>query len=349
MNADSILFISHDLGVVAEIADEVAVMFRGKIVEQAPVAELFEHPKHPYTKGLLACRPKLNSTFQRLPTVSDFMEVKTEPRGDIRILEKSVDVAELTGNGVSGRRRLLHPESQLAASGRSSTNRAMDGSVQYVADGTAPLLSVAGLKVYFPIRTGLLRRTTGHVKAVDGISFDVYRGQTLGLVGESGCGKTTAARAILRLIEPTAGTIRFDGMRLTEQHGESMSPFAAPDSDHLSGPLQFAQSADDGRGDADRAHPRAPARRLSEKATGEGRSAARGRRPGSGPLTPLSARILGRPTAAAGNRAGLGRRARIHRLRRIGFRARRLGAGAGPESAEGPAARTSTDIHLHQP
>jgi peptide/nickel transport system ATP-binding protein len=204
----SILFISHDLGVIGEIADRVAVMYRGKIVENAPVAELFENPRHPYTKGLLACRPKRGSRARRLRTVSDFMDVQTAPDGGIHIIERTPD--EISGAERSEERgRLLHPRSFLDTLGRVPEDGA---TLHFIPPGTRPLLQVADLKVHFPIRGGFLRGTTASVKAVDGISFDVYRGQTLGLVGESGCGKTTTGRAILRLIEPTAGTVRFDGV-----------------------------------------------------------------------------------------------------------------------------------------
>jgi peptide/nickel transport system ATP-binding protein len=217
----SILFISHDLGVIGEIADEVAVMFRGKIVEYAPICELFENPRHPYTKGLLACRPKLATSSRRLPTVSDFMEVRSADDGSLVIVEKQTPSAAISSPSPESRGRLLHPKSQLAAAAP-RPGSAAEGQSRHVAEGTAPLLSVSGLKVYFPIRRGVFRRTVGHVKAVDGISFDVYRGQTLGLVGESGCGKTTTGRAILRLIEPAEGTIRFTGISLGDLGGREL-------------------------------------------------------------------------------------------------------------------------------
>ncbi len=220
----SILFISHDLGVIGEIADRVAVMYRGKIVENAPVAELFQNPRHPYTKGLLACRPKLGSNRRRLRTVSDYMEVQTATDGAIRIVERTPgENAESEPRPESGRR--LHPRAVLEQAGRARAESVGASAPRYVPPGTRPLLEVVDLKVYFPIRSGLFRSTTGHVKAVDGISFDVYRGQTLGLVGESGCGKTTTGRAILRLIEPTAGAVRFDGVALSELKGGPLRQF----------------------------------------------------------------------------------------------------------------------------
>lgn len=187
----SILFITHDLGVIAEIADEVIVMYKGRIVEQGSVVDIFEHPEHPYTKGLLACRPRLDVKLRVLPTVHDFME----ERPDGTIVERtSSDIAELITERAMAPEELTQRSAKLAAS--------------------EPLLRVEDLRVYFPIRTGVFSRVSGWVKAVDGVSFEVRRGETLGLVGESGCGKTTTGRAILRLIEPTGGQVIFNGKRV---------------------------------------------------------------------------------------------------------------------------------------
>jgi len=255
----AIIFITHDLGVIAEIADEVLVMFDGKEVEYGPVLDIFAKPQHPYTKGLLACRPRLESKFRRLPTVDDFMEVvvagfPTEPhdgdeggvgrpapnrggvgrpapngggagrpapnrQGEVRVVEKQMTAERLKQLTNEGRGRLLHPKSALAAMGHPWEEGQHGPDTQTVAEGTQPLLRVENLQVHFPIRRGILSRTVGYVKAVDGISFDVYRGQTLGLVGESGCGKTTAGRAILRLIEPTGGKVLFQRRDLSQVDG----------------------------------------------------------------------------------------------------------------------------------
>jgi len=184
----SILFITHDLGVIAEIADKVAVMFRGNLVEYGDVLSIFAAPQHPYTKGLLACRPRLDSPYRLLPTVSDFLDAWQED-GEWKMREKEMTPERIEALIQGGPPKITAPE------------------------GT-PLLSVRDLQVWFPIKKGILGRTVGHVKAVDGISFDVYKGQTLGLVGESGCGKTTTGRAILRLVEPTGGKVIFQGRDL---------------------------------------------------------------------------------------------------------------------------------------
>ncbi|HEY4233355.1 MAG TPA: ABC transporter ATP-binding protein [Lacipirellulaceae bacterium] len=209
----SIMFITHDLGVIAEIADDVLVMFAGKAVEYGPVLDIFAQPKHPYTKGLLACRPRLESRFRRLPTVDDFMKTETAD-GEVRVVERRMDEARLKQLAEQGRGRLLHPKSALAAMGHPWEEGRFGPDTKAVAEGTKPLLSVVNLQVYFPVRRGILARVVDHVKAVDDISFDVYPGQTLGLVGESGCGKTTTGRAILRLIEPTGGKVSYNGVDL---------------------------------------------------------------------------------------------------------------------------------------
>ncbi len=206
----AILFITHDLGVIAEIADDVLVMYRGEEVEYGRVLDIFSHPKHPYTKGLLACRPRLDTPYKLLPTVDDFMSSRVVD-GRLEITEKQLDAKRLNELKTHGRGRLLHPKSELAAMGH-PVGASPAADTQYIPEGAKPLLSVENLEVHFPVRRGLLARVVDHIRAVDGISFKVYRGQTLGLVGESGCGKTTAGRAILRLVEPTGGRVWLDGV-----------------------------------------------------------------------------------------------------------------------------------------
>ena len=214
----AIIFITHDLGVIAEIADDVLVMFEGQEVEYGPVLEIFSEPKHPYTKGLLACRPRLETNYRRLPTVDDFMET-VHDNGEVRVVEKKMDAPRLKHLEQTGRGRLLHPKSELSWIGHPWEEGHHSPDTQTVEEGAAPLLAVENLEVHFPVRRGILARVVDHIRAVDGITFNVYRGQTLGLVGESGCGKTTTGRAILRLIEPTGGRVVYNGTDLGQLSG----------------------------------------------------------------------------------------------------------------------------------
>jgi peptide/nickel transport system ATP-binding protein len=175
-----IVFITHDLGVVAEIADKVVVLYKGNIVEENSVANIFTNPQNAYTKALLACRPILHKKGERLPVVSDFM-------GEIL----AVDSWQLAEKTVSSNQ-------------------------QYPTNNYQPatILSVKNLKVYFPAKKTFLGKVLDYTKAVDNVSFDVYEGETLGLVGESGCGKSTLGRAILRLIDATSGIVTYKGDNL---------------------------------------------------------------------------------------------------------------------------------------
>jgi peptide/nickel transport system ATP-binding protein len=191
----SMMFITHDLGIIAEIADQVAVMYRGKIVEAGPVWDVFSNPRHPYTKGLLTCRPQPNRRLRKLPTVSDFMQVSTSPSGELLIEERQIDVQEALKRAEEVSQSELDQRVSALQKNR-------------------PLLSVNDLQVAFPVR-GAFGRTKRYMMAVDGVSFEVYPGETLGLVGESGCGKSTLARAILQLIKPKGGQVIFDGDDVT--------------------------------------------------------------------------------------------------------------------------------------
>jgi len=220
----AVLFITHDLGVIAEIADDVMVMYRGKVVEQGAVLDIYENPTHPYTQGLLNCRPRLDTVYKRLPTVTDFMDTTIGDDGNVIITAKEMTDERKQFFIKTGRGRLLHKHSELQALGYADDSSALIKDTTCVSESETPLLSVRDLKVHFPVRQGLLQRVVGHVKAVDGISFDVYRGQTLGLVGESGCGKTTAGRAILQLQKAVAGEVVFDGSVVSSFSRRKMRP-----------------------------------------------------------------------------------------------------------------------------
>jgi peptide/nickel transport system ATP-binding protein len=201
-NDMSIIFITHDFGVIAEIADRVAVMYHGKIVEEGTVWDIFSDPKHPYTKGLLACRPRLDLKLKVLPIVSDFMGKDEEGNliekhsGKFSSVGEAILLNFVTDDEIEERQKEL---SQMT-----------------------PHLQVKNLKTYFPISHGVFGKVTNYVKAVDDVSFDVYPGETIGLVGESGCGKTTLGRSILRLVEPTSGEIIFNGSNIVNLHGEDI-------------------------------------------------------------------------------------------------------------------------------
>ena len=220
----SILFITHDLSVIAEIADHVAVMFRGRLVEHGGIEQIFANPQHPYTKGLLACRPRLETTFRRLPTVDDFMDAVESPDGSYAITEKQMTADRLAGLSRTGRGRLLHPKSELARMGHPVTDH-IESDTTLVPEGRRPALTIENLCVYYPIRQGIFRRVVDHVRAVDGINLRVYRGQTLGLVGESGCGKTTTGRAIVKLAPITSGKILYDGVDIDSFHGPDLKQY----------------------------------------------------------------------------------------------------------------------------
>lgn len=196
----SLIFITHDLGVIAEIADKIAVMYRGKVVEIGDISQIFRNPHHPYTKGLIACRPTLDMEADYLPTVSDFMEVVVGEQGENIIREKT-----------------LSPATPQDLSSQQTSLDTKQTKEQRIAQLTAktPLLSVKNLQVGYPLQ-GVFGRTKRYFMAVKGISFDVYPGETLGLVGESGCGKSTLARTLLGLKPLLHGQIFFEGVELTQ-------------------------------------------------------------------------------------------------------------------------------------
>jgi len=198
-----ILFITHDLGVIAEIADKVVVMYKGLVVEQGPVEEIFRAPKHPYTKSLLACRPPIDCRPRRLPVVSDYLQFSAD--GEMQPVDESR--ARLL------RADLISPEERRAAHERLYSGK--------------KLLSIKNLKTWFPTEKKMFGGTASFIKAVDDVSFDVYEGETLGLVGESGCGKSTLGRTILKLNAAHSGEVLFEGKNILPLSERDFRPYRA--------------------------------------------------------------------------------------------------------------------------
>ncbi|MEC7971658.1 MAG: dipeptide ABC transporter ATP-binding protein [Pseudomonadota bacterium] len=189
----SVMFITHDMGVVAEVADRVVVMLRGEKVEEGPAVEIFHNPQHPYTKALLSAVPKLGS-----------MNGRTLPAKFA-----NVDISRAEGDEV---KEQTSDEELLDI--RDTVRR-----------DDAPLIEVKGLTTRFDIRKGLFGTATGRIHAVEGIDFSLQPGETLALVGESGCGKSTTGRSIIRLEEPTRGSVKFEGQELTKLSAKQMRPY----------------------------------------------------------------------------------------------------------------------------
>ncbi|HRS54152.1 MAG TPA: ABC transporter ATP-binding protein [Bacteroidales bacterium] len=177
----SILFITHDLSIVADIADKVIIMYKGQIVEEGPTYEIFNNPVHLYTKGLLACRPPLNKRYLLLPTVSDYIN--------------------------NDETKLFDSLQEIKASERVANHKLLYSN--------EPILKVENLQTQFKLKSSsLVKIKKSYFKAIDNISFEIYPGETLGLVGESGCGKTTLGRSILMLVKPFSGKIIYKGRDL---------------------------------------------------------------------------------------------------------------------------------------
>ena len=183
----SMIFISHDLGVISEVCDQVAVMYQGEIVEAGPVKQIFEAPEHPYTRGLIACRPSLQRKLHRLPTIRQFLE------------EKDLDVRVVREAEIAERKSVLY--------------------------NTTPLLRVEQLSVRYPAGKNWLGLTNQWVNAVDQVSFEVYPGETFGIAGESGCGKTTLGRTIARLTPAYGGQVYFEDQELLKLSDAAFKPF----------------------------------------------------------------------------------------------------------------------------
>ena len=227
----AILLITHDLGIVARMAQDVAVMYAGEIVEVAPRDAFFAAPQHPYSQKLFQALPTTQKRGSPLsvipgqvpPLTGAFKGCRFAERCEFtfqRCRDEAPLLVALPGGG-GPRTVRCHLREQGADRPRSLAVTDAAEETQVSVEGAPVLAEVEDLRVHFPIRKGLFRRTAGHVMAVDGVSLAVRAGQTLALVGESGCGKTTVGKALLRLIPPTAGRVAFAGTDLaTLSRGE---------------------------------------------------------------------------------------------------------------------------------
>ena len=184
-----VIFITHDLGLVADIADRVIVMYQGEIAEQGNTGQIISKPEHPYTRALLACRPALHPKGSRLPVVSDFLEGSATP--DFSMTGNVPEMKSITG------------PSQAKAE---------------------PIITVRDLRVWFPVSKNFFGNLLKFNRAIDGVSFDIFEGETLGLVGESGCGKTTLGRTLLHLVQPYSGSIKYKGRDFLAMSGKELKP-----------------------------------------------------------------------------------------------------------------------------
>ena len=224
-NGMAMLLITHDLGVVAQMAHHVAVMYAGHIVEQATREQLFASPRHPYTQKLFAALPDAARAGQPLaaipggvPQLHDLPRgCRFAPRCDMAWELCHERAPEWMGVVDGGVRCHLYGDAVRA---KGNEGKAGSGEVKAAAgivssSPSGSILQVEDLRVHFPIYKGIMQRTVGHVMAVDGVSLQINAGRTLALVGESGCGKTTVGKALLQLIKPTSGSVRFVGAELT--------------------------------------------------------------------------------------------------------------------------------------
>ena len=250
-----LILITHDLGVVADVADRIAVMYAGRIVERGDIFEIYRQPAHPYTKGLLDSIPRLDQKGQTLAAIGGLPPSLTkipvgcpfnprcryaedvcrhDPPPELReviygrfaachfsedLLEGSEELKVTQTVADVERATEFEEPTRSTTTGRPPRGRRAEGDPAMSAE---VILRAEGLVKYYPIKAGVFRRTVGQVKALDGVSFDLHKGETLGIVGESGCGKSTLGRMLMRLEEPTAGKLTFDGVDMYAQEGAAM-------------------------------------------------------------------------------------------------------------------------------
>ncbi|MDO9449217.1 MAG: ATP-binding cassette domain-containing protein, partial [Rugosibacter sp.] len=243
----AVLLISHDLGVVARMADRVGVMYAGQLIEEAPRAQFFAHPAHPYSVRLFAALPDPTRRGGHLATIPGSVPPADTRYVGCRFVDRCTEALTQCRESVP-EWRVVNPDQRMRCVLDRSINAEKPGTEKVGSDDTAaernhdtilsfslptsaptspPVLTVNDLRVHFPIRRGLLQRTVGLVRAVDGISLQLQAGRTLALVGESGCGNTTAGKAILQLVSPTSGQVHLNGQSLIGLSTSELRPLRA--------------------------------------------------------------------------------------------------------------------------
>ena len=336
-----LILITHDMGVVADVTDKICVMYAGRRgragrrlldlrAARAPVhqgasrVDPAGRPEGPGAHGDQGppAGPHRPAQGLRLPPA---LHLRPGPVQD---------------RGATALRAARQPHQRLSlrrGGARVISSQATEPELTSGEHSDDVVLDVRNVRKYFPLTRGIVfRRTVGHVKAVDGVSVQLRRGETLGVVGESGCGKSTFGRLLMGLEKPTEGSIKILGEEMAGLSQPRDAPDAAQHPDRAAGPLLLARPPDDGRRHRRRAV-RDPHRRARQgQASAERAGAARGRRPQPRPHQPLPPPVLRWPAPADRDRPGARPAAEDHRLRRAGVGARRVGAGAGHQ----PASRT---------
>ncbi len=346
----ALIIITHNLGVVARYANRVNVMYAGRLVESGPAADVYHNPRHPYTMALLRSVPRLDRPRQeRLDPVDGQPPDLTRLDAGCAFRPRCRFAVEACAGATPAAGTGWHCGTSSPPASRATSSAAKPERRHERGGEARPLLEVKGLRMHFPVTEGVMaRRLVGEVKAVDGIDFTVRRGETLGLVGESGCGKTTTGRCILRLERPTAGEILYDGVDIAKMERKELlalrrriqvifqDPYSSLNprmkvGDILSEPMKVHGI------ERDAATP-----------VGEGARAAVGLRVASTLRRPLPARNVRRPAPARRHCARAGVGSGIHRLRRGGVRAGCVDPGAGGESAGGSARAVRPDVSVHR-
>ncbi len=358
VHGTAILLISHNLGVIAEVCERVVVMYAGRAVEEGDVYSIFDRPLHPYTRALLAAVPSpqhRGTTLAAIPgRVPSLLALPPGCKYADRCAHAvAVCFEREPGSLARGglRVRCFLYDDSLPEADKPRADWAKEPVIGMTADPPrGALLSVRDLQTFFSDRQGviarLLRRKTGEVRAVDGVSFDVVRGETLGLVGESGSGKSTLARTVMGLVPATGGSASLDGRELVGLGRREWRPlrrriqmiFQDPELEPVAAVPRVVPAPGALR------HQQGPARPAVER----GRAARHGR-----PLRragrQVPARAVGRAGAPRLHRAGPGPASRSALRRRADGRSRRVGGGEHPQPHEGSAGPPRPHLRPHHP